>query len=230
MSELLTLQVGAVRLAYRVWGDPDAAPMVLLHGLSSDGADWETVVPGLAATYRLYAPDLRGHGQSDWPGEYRLDQQRDDIAAFVKELGLAGATLVGHSYGGLVASLVAQRHPELVGRLVIEDSPLLLPRNPPEVPERPAGTLGWDWAVSAQYALQRNVPDPAWVAGLAAISAPTLVIAGGAASHIPQELLAGLADRIPGSRLVTIEAGHLVHKTCPEEFLAAVREFLVYDV
>lgn len=74
---------------------------------------------------------------------------------------------------------------------------------------------------------ERNAPDPLWWDALAKVAAPTLVIAGGPTSHIPQEHLAEMTDRIPDARLVTVEgAGHLVHEECPGAFLAAVNSFL----
>jgi esterase len=62
---------------------------------------------------------------------------------------------------------------------------------------------------------------------LADIGCPTLVIAGGSTSHVPQDLLARAAELIPDARLVTLEgAGHTVHRTQPERFVAEVRAFL----
>nr|WP_324604995.1 hypothetical protein [Streptomyces griseus] len=90
---------------------------------------------------------------------------------------------------------------------------------------RPAGPLPFDWEVVTTTDAQLNAPDPAWRAGLAAITAPTLVLAGGPASHVPQDQLAGLAGAVPGARLVTIGAGHLIHQDRPDEFLRALREF-----
>jgi pimeloyl-ACP methyl ester carboxylesterase len=55
---------------------------------------------------------------------------------------------------------------------------------------------------------------------------PTLVIAGGPTSGVPQDRVAALAERIPDARLVTVDAGHLVHENRPEEFLALVEPFL----
>lgn len=74
---------------------------------------------------------------------------------------------------------------------------------------------------------QLNDPDPAWWAELPAITAPTLVIGGGATSPVPQQLLAKLAGPVPDATLVTIVgAGQAVHRNRPAEFLAAVRPFL----
>ncbi|MFI2711689.1 alpha/beta fold hydrolase [Micromonospora sp. NPDC018662] len=59
------------------------------------------------------------------------------------------------------------------------------------------------------------------------ITAPTLVVAGGPTSHLPQHELARMTTRIPAARLVTVAAGHAVPTTRPAEFAAAVRSFLV---
>jgi len=70
------------------------------------------------------------------------------------------------------------------------------------------------------------MPDPAWWDRLPLITAPTLLISGGPASHIPPRQLAEAARSIPRSRTVTIAAGHRVHSLRPEQFLAAVMPFL----
>jgi pimeloyl-ACP methyl ester carboxylesterase len=84
----------------------------------------------------------------------------------------------------------------------------------------------YDWAMVAAVYRQRNDPDPAYWDRLRAITAPTLIVAGGAASQLPQEEMARMASLIPDCRLVTIEAGHLVHEDRPEEFAAAVDAFV----
>jgi 3-oxoadipate enol-lactonase len=73
---------------------------------------------------------------------------------------------------------------------------------------------------------QIDDPDPAWLEHLGQITAETLVIGGGPDSHVPQEQVAELARRIPGARLETIEAGHLIHDAKPEAFTRTVLTFL----
>jgi pimeloyl-ACP methyl ester carboxylesterase len=198
MDDLRTVRVGAVRLAYRVWGRTSARPVVLLHCLGADGTDWDPVAAELAADHRVYAVDLPGHGGSYRSGQYALERVRDDVAGCLRALGLTGVALVGHSYGGVIAYLLAQEHPELVGRLVIEDAPPLFRREAPlAVPQPPDEQPDLDWEVMVQFARQRTNPDPRWVAGLSTIIAPTLVVAGGSASHVPQDLVADLAARMP---------------------------------
>ncbi|QNP68519.1 alpha/beta hydrolase [Streptomyces roseirectus] len=223
-----TVKANGITLAYRAWGPEDAPPVVLLHARGTDGADWTRVAERLAARpRRVYAPDLRGHGRSDWPGAYGYEAMRDDVHGFLGALGLARADVVGHSLGGVVACLLAQEHPGAVRRLVLEDVPVTVPLDPPRPPaERPQGHLPYDWAMITATDAQRNAPDPAWREGTARITAPVLLIGGGPSSVIPQAQVAQLAGLLPDARHVTVDAGHLVHERRPEEFLAHVEDFL----
>ncbi|MFF5523293.1 alpha/beta fold hydrolase [Streptomyces coeruleorubidus] len=227
-TEPRTVRANGITLTYRVWGPEDAPPVVLLHARGADGADWAEIAPALAAgPRRVYAPDLRGHGRSDWPGGYAYEAMRDDLLAFLRALGITRADVVGHSLGGAVAYLLAQYSPRLVRRLVLEDVPAPFPLDPPRPPaERPDGDLPYDWAMILATDEQRNAPDPVWWDHMGRITMPTLLIGGGPTSLIPQEQIGAFAEVLPDARRVTIDAGHLVHETRPEEFLAAVGEFL----
>jgi 3-oxoadipate enol-lactonase len=216
---------GGVRLAYRMSGDPGAPPLVLLHALGEDGTGWDRVAADLASSWRVYVPDLRGHGRSDHPGTYSYELMRDDVIGLMDALGLDRVTLIGHSMGGVVAYLIAQDHPRRVERLVVEDcAPPFRQRR--VVPERPDGPLPFDWAALEAVYARFNDPDQARWERAGEITASTLIVAGGPDSHLPQEKLAEIAARIPDCRMVTIEAGHFVHNTRPEDFLTAVRDFL----
>ncbi|MEU9201130.1 alpha/beta hydrolase [Streptomyces sp. NPDC048332] len=221
-----SVQAGGIRLAHRVWGDPSAPPVVLVHGRCGSSTTWTAVAERLAARHRVYAFDFRGHGLSDWPGRYSFELFRDDLHAFLEVRNLAGATVVGHSMGGVAAYLLAERQPGLIGRLVIEEAPPPFPLDPPRAAaERPTGELDFDWPLVPAIDAQLGEPDPAGRELLGEITAPTLVIGGGPRSHIAQEGLASMARQIPGAHHVTIDAGHLVHTERPEEFLAALRSF-----
>jgi pimeloyl-ACP methyl ester carboxylesterase len=219
------VQVADIRLAYAVSGEPGAPPMVLLHALGESAADWAAVAGRFAERFRVFAFDLRGHGGSDWAGEYSFQLMRDDVAAALDNLGLTGITLVGHSMGGAVAFLVAIARPDLVGRLIVEDAAPPYPRDR-AVPGRPDGPLDFDWNVVPAIVAQVNTGDQAAWDGLSAITAPTLLIAGGPASHIDQDKIGEAAARIPRCDLVTIPAGHLVHAERPGEFADAVLTWL----
>ncbi|MEV1083967.1 alpha/beta hydrolase [Streptomyces sp. NPDC050211] len=234
--ELRTVKANGITLAYRAWGPEQAPPVLLLHCRGADGADWAPVAGRLGAgPRRVYAPDLRGHGRSEWPGTepgagadvYAYATMRDDIRAFLAALGIDRVDVVGHSLGGAVAYLLAQTEPDVVRRLVLEDVPAPIPLDPPRPrAERPDGELPFDWAMVRATDEQRNAPDPVWWDHMGRITMPTLLIGGGPTSLIPQEQISALAGLIPDARLVTIDAGHLVHETRPAEFLAAVEAFL----
>lgn len=225
MEDYRTIDTGGIRLAYQVSGSPDAPPLVLLHALGKGAVDWDGVAPAFARHWRVYALDLRGHGRSDWPGDYSLELMRHDVIGFLDALALDRVDLIGHSLGGLVAYLLAEKYPERVDRLVLEDVGVPLPRER-TVPSRPDGDLPYAWEMVLAVRRQIDDPDPRWLERLSGITAQTLVVAGGAESHIPQDRVAELARRIPGGRNVTIPAGHLVHDAEPEAFTEAVLTFL----
>ncbi|MCP2350042.1 alpha/beta fold hydrolase [Nonomuraea roseoviolacea] len=214
--------VNGIKLTFREEGDPASPALVLLHGRTADHNDWNGITQHFAARHHVIAPDLRGHGASEHPGSYAVADMADDVAGLLRHLGVDRAVVVGHSLGGVVAYLLAMRHPGLVGRLVLEDPPQPYPLEgrPPLVED---DSTGFDWRMMHQTEPQLADPDPAWRDGLRQITAPTLVLSGGSASPFRSERLAEL---IPGARLVTIEAGHLIHVSARREFRRVVDEFL----
>jgi len=228
MGEVSTYQVNGVLLACEAGGPQDGPPVMLLHALGEDRGSWRAVAAGLAGDgWRTLAVDLRGHGESGHPGAYAFESMRDDVLALLDALHLDTVTLVAHSLGTIVASLVAMDRPQAVRRMVLEEGPMPFPADPPRpVPGAPDGPTPYDWRVVPAVAVQRNAPPPRHLDGLAEITAPTLLVAGGPRSHVPQDQLAEVAAAIPGARLTTIEGGHMVHDERPAEFLATVREFL----
>ncbi|WP_329019130.1 alpha/beta fold hydrolase [Streptomyces sp. NBC_01601] len=225
MADHRSIDVGGIRLAYQVSGPPDAPPLLLLHALGENSTDWEPLVPAFAQHWRVYFPDLRGHGRSEWPGTYSLELMRDDVLGFLDALGLDQVDVIGHSMGGVAAYLLAEDHAQRVRRLVLEDVPAPLPRQVTS-PIRPDGELTFDWEAVPALRRQLDTPDPRWLERLSGITAETLVVAGGPSSHVDQEGVGELARRIPRGRLVTIPAGHMVHAAEPVKFTRAVLSFL----
>ncbi|MBA2528931.1 MAG: alpha/beta fold hydrolase [Euzebyales bacterium] len=217
--------VDDVRLVCQLSGAPEAPPMALLHALGERGATWDAVRGEFDDFFRVVTIDLRGHGDSDRPGTYSFELMRDDVLGVLDQLGMRRITLVGHSMGGTVAYMIAEEHPSRIERLVLEDTPPPFPRER-SIPERPDGPLPFDWAVVPAIVGQVNDPDPRWWDRLSEITAPTLLIAGGPSSHIPQDKLRDTATQVPQCTMLTISVGHHVHATRPAEFAAAVLQFL----
>jgi pimeloyl-ACP methyl ester carboxylesterase len=228
-----TISLEGLIFHYRQAGGPTAPPLVLLHALGVDAQDWDEVMLSLAERYHVFALDQRGHGQSARPESYSFEAMRDDLKAFVDALAIEKFTLVGHSMGGTVALLFAEKWPERIVRLVSEDTPPPFvttddaARRFPEPPDEPPQPVPYDWRLVKPIVHQLSSPDPAWWNDLPTISAPTLIIGGGSNSHVPQDKLAEVARLIPNCRFASIEgAGHTVHRNRPAEFLAIVRDFL----
>jgi 3-oxoadipate enol-lactonase len=99
------VQAGTARLAYRTCGPAGASPLVLLHALGEQSPDWAPVAQALASSWRVYAPDLRGHGASDWAAPYTIEQLATDLAALLDALELEQVALGGHSVGAPPACL-----------------------------------------------------------------------------------------------------------------------------
>jgi pimeloyl-ACP methyl ester carboxylesterase len=204
---------------------PEAPPVVLLHGTGATARTWDVVAGVLSATRHALAVDLRGHGESDWPGRYSMSVMAQDVGALLDRLGLGPVDLVGHSLGGLVALRVAAAHPAEVRRLVLEDVGMPHPRRPAP-PVRPPGVLDFDWRVVEQVRPEIDDPDPAWPAVAASVAAPTLVVAGGPSSFVAADHVAELVATLSDGRVVTLDTGHEVHETDPEAFTRELLTFL----
>jgi pimeloyl-ACP methyl ester carboxylesterase len=171
----------------------------------------------------VHAPDLRGHGDSERSGPYTADQLAADLEAFLDALGLRRVALVAHSASAVPAYLFAARFPDRVTRLVLEEPvpPVPLPRAEMDLPAEPPFDPD-------ALALVDELADPpaAWRDALRELKVPVLLIAGGPASPLGQDMLAEMAAMIPDCTLVTIDGGHHVHSAAPAEFAAAVTAFL----
>ncbi len=110
-----------LRMHYAVWGDGSAGKpvMLLVHGGQDHCRNWDFVAGRLKDRYAIYAPDLRGHGDSAWAvgSMYSLPEFVLDVATLANSLP-APVTLIGHSLGGAVALQYAGLFPERVSKVV----------------------------------------------------------------------------------------------------------------
>ncbi|MGH6785235.1 MAG: alpha/beta fold hydrolase [Novosphingobium sp.] len=109
-----------LRLHYVDWGNAQAPPLILQHGGRDHCRSWDWVAAELAKDWHVYAPDLRGHGDSAWApdGNYEMNAFVYDFAQLVHTLGHDRVTIVSHSLGGNIASRFTGLYPEKVRKLV----------------------------------------------------------------------------------------------------------------
>ena len=109
-----------LRLHYVDWGNPSAPPLLLVHGGRDHCRNWDWVAEELRRDWHIIAPDLRGHGDSEWSrtGTYTTAGYIYDLAQLVHQLGAAPVTIVAHSLGGNIALRYAGLYPENVARLI----------------------------------------------------------------------------------------------------------------
>jgi pimeloyl-ACP methyl ester carboxylesterase len=118
--EHLTVQANGAALHVARLGA--GRPLLLLHGWPEFWLTWEPVMTRLADRFTLYAPDLRGFGDSDKPeGLFGPDQQAADMLALMDALGLAQAGIVGHDVGGALMQPLARLAPERIAGLFFFD-------------------------------------------------------------------------------------------------------------
>jgi pimeloyl-ACP methyl ester carboxylesterase len=125
MDTLHTLTTtDGVTLAWRRWRCPSPTtlpPLVLIHGAASNLTRWSEFVDNTTLKNRcdLIRPDLRGHGQSLTRGPISLEIWCDDLAAILKQEGVATAVVGGHCLGANVAAMFAARHPAMTAGIVL---------------------------------------------------------------------------------------------------------------
>jgi lipase len=111
------------------WGERDAPVLVCLHGVTGHGRRFRRLAEErLAGRFRVLAPDLRGHGRSDWEPPWTLRANLADILETVTAAGAERARWLGHSYGGRLVLELASLEPERIERAVLLDPAIdLLP-------------------------------------------------------------------------------------------------------
>lgn len=116
------LSLHGLRHHYIRWGDAGNDPLVLLHGLMNNARYWEHVARKFADRHSVYAPDLRGHGESEHaPGGYLVWAFAMDLRFMAEELDLEAFDLVAHSIGSRIAMAYARDHSHRLNHLVLAD-------------------------------------------------------------------------------------------------------------
>jgi pimeloyl-ACP methyl ester carboxylesterase len=108
-----------MKLHYREMGS--GKPLMILHGLFGFSDNWQTHAKKFSEYYRVVLVDLRNHGRSDWSDEFSYQIMADDVKELCDDLNLSEFILMGHSMGGKVAINFAQKHEELLEKLIVVD-------------------------------------------------------------------------------------------------------------
>ncbi|MEP7216106.1 MAG: alpha/beta hydrolase [Anaerolineaceae bacterium] len=100
--------------------------IVFLHGWCDGSPSWASTIADLKRDYRCIAPDMRGHGKSGQPRDfsYSMEALTNDVVALCESLGVISPVVVGHSYGGMLAAIIASRFPGFARAIVVEDQAL----------------------------------------------------------------------------------------------------------
>jgi 3-oxoadipate enol-lactonase len=125
----MRVKVNDIQLNYELFGQADAAVVMLSHSLGSSLVMWHPQIKILESNYRVLGFDTRGHGDSDTPdGAYTLDQLGSDAIGLLDELGLDGVHFVGLSMGGMIGQWLALNHPHRLKSLTLCDTAAILPQ------------------------------------------------------------------------------------------------------
>ena len=116
------LLVGGHRLAYLDEGS--GPPVLLIHGIPTSSLLWRKVIPVLAPTHRVIAPDMLNYGKSDKPvdADVSVAAQSRLLVKVLDALGIGRADVVAHDIGGGVAQLIAVNQPQRIKKLVLSNA------------------------------------------------------------------------------------------------------------
>jgi pimeloyl-ACP methyl ester carboxylesterase len=230
----------------------DGTPVLLIHGAGENHLVWPLGLRRLPGTI-VYAIDLPGHGKSTGTGRSTIADYAAWLMAFLEALRIPAAVFIGHSLGGALAQQVALTYPDRTAALVLvatgarlRVAPQLLALAHADFPAAVALVSQWEWGPAANEELKRlgrqqllaNAPavllndygacDAFDVREkLKTITAPTLVVAGGADQMTPLKHAAFMAGQIPQARLsIMPEAGHMVMLEAADAVTQVIADFL----
>ena len=147
-----------LRLHYVDWGNPSAPPLVVVHGGRDHCRNWDWVAAALRQDWHVLAPDLRGHGDSQWSpdGSYSMAAYIYDLAQLIHQQELAPVTIIGHSLGGMITLRYTGIYPENVHKLIAIEGLGVTPRRMVERARQPIADRMRRW-IDEQRALSGRI-------------------------------------------------------------------------
>ncbi len=117
------VQSNGITLHGLTWGNPDNPLLLMTHGIGLCSMVWRPLAEDLARDYYVFSLDLRGHGDSDKPGDYTFEKMAEDVVGLVKTLDSPQPPYaVGHSAGGMTLMIANCMAPGLIGPAVLVDT------------------------------------------------------------------------------------------------------------
>ncbi|MGY3230546.1 pimeloyl-ACP methyl ester carboxylesterase [Luteibacter sp. HA06] len=201
--------VNGTQIYYEVRGE--GPPLVMLHGGVTPSEMFGAPLDAMAKHFKVIAIHARGHGLSkDTAAPWSLEQDADDVAAVLRSLNIAKASVMGYSFGGGIALQFAFRHPDMLDRLVLISIDYTRKGEYPEIrtafdqmsaaadtigaqiAQSPLAQMypGVDWPTLMRKTADLNKKDYDWSAGVHGIKARTLLIFADADSIRPEHMAA----------------------------------------
>ena len=208
--------------------------ILFLHGYAGALESWEFQINYFARNYRVVAPDLRGHGQSDAPyTQYTMPELVSDLQAIVETLDFPEKfTLVAHSFGGAIATEYAYAHPERLEKLILiaTAGEFPLPKAAALLYRLPITLFRPWWRYRPRWDAELHVVRRMMANNLRkwkgwdkmkALTTPTLVVTGERDNYFPRWVFDDVGETIPGAEIYDV--GSAKHKVQLERHRAVNR-------
>jgi pimeloyl-ACP methyl ester carboxylesterase len=244
-----TITVDNLRTHYRMSkrASLDTTAVICLHGSGADSLVWGYQVSRLSKQFRIIAPDLPGHGDSEGTALESAEAYAHWLDLFAAALGIKSFFLMGHSFGGAIAQEYARLYPHMVKGMILiatgtgfklssayrklhengvdvenldsADIPHSIRQGYEVLKKVSSGPL-----LHADLLAAGNFDSTQWIAS---VQVPALVLWGSADFITPRELPEALAQALPQASLQIIEgSGHVLMVEAPKPFNTAVTEFI----
>lgn len=230
-----------MQISFRRFGNK-GKNIVFLHGWQQDGKSFSPLIPFLHKYYRLYLPDLPGFGKTPLPPEaFSSQDYANSVINWLDEIGLDKTIIVGHSFGGKVASLLARQKPRRVIKLVLIATAGIPERHwwyslTDRIPARMKSVFQL-LPLEGFYSRDYNNAGPLLPtfkkivkedlrSTFAEISQSSLVIWGEEDKELPLENGREIATLLPKGKLTVVSGGHFPFWDNPEEVAELIRQFI----